>query len=108
MSDMFSWPSWTVISMGLVNFVLCVIIVGACVQRISMMSFENTQTKFRIAYVLFLVVATSSGLSGPLWGEIAGPGQVGMAVGAIFFIWASYSNWRDGIPDFMRKEPKPG
>lgn len=49
---------------------------------------------------LMLVAATSSGLSPLLWGELPGPGQIGMALAILYVLGAGYGSWRHGVPDY--------
>lgn len=86
-----------------INFVLCAIIVWSCICRITLMDERTTKHRFRLGYALLLVSSTSSGLSPILWGELPGPGQIGMAVAILYVMGAGYGAWRSGVPDYATK-----
>lgn len=98
--DVDLWPSPVQAVMIACNLVLCVLIVWSCVCRITLMDARTTLQHFRLGYAALLVAATSSGLSPLLWGELPGPGQIGMAMAILFMLGAGYGNWRHGVPDY--------
>lgn len=98
--DVDLWPSPVQAVMEVSNLVLCALISWSCVCRITLMDARTTLTHFRVGYALLLVAATSSGLSPLLWGELSGPGQIGMAVAILYVLGAGYGSWRHGVPGY--------
>lgn len=96
--DLWPTPLQAVLVAG--NLVLCALIAWSCVCRIALMDALTTRRHFRFGYAGLLVAATSSGLSPLLWGETAGPGQIGMAAAILLMLGAGYGNWRHGVPDY--------
>lgn len=98
--DIVSWPTPAQAVLALLNLVLCAVIAWSCVCRITLMDARTTLAHFRAGYALLLVAATSSGLSPLLWGELPGPGQIGMALAILYVLGAGYGSWRHGVPDY--------
>jgi hypothetical protein len=98
--DVDLWPSPVQAVMVASNLVLCALISWSCVCRISLMDARTTLRHFRLGYAALLVSSVSSGLSPLLWGEMAGPGQIGMALAILVMLGAGYGNWRNGVPDY--------
>lgn len=104
MIDLMIWLSESSrTALAWLNFVLCSIICWSCVCRIALMSRTSTRRRFRAGYSLLLVAASSSGASPILWGELPGPGQIGMAIAILYVIGAGYGSWRDGVPDYATR-----
>lgn len=91
------------LAMVAINLGLCAMIVWSCMCRIGLMDERTTRRRFRFGYSLLLVCAVSSGASPVLWGELPGPGQIGMAVAILYVIGAGYGAWKGGVPDYATK-----
>lgn len=102
MIDMLGLSYETLIGLALINFALCTGIGWACVCRISSMSRETTKARFRAGYAVLMVAATASGLSPLLWREWPGPGQIAMAVAALYVLGWGAQNWRTGPPSYAK------
>lgn len=103
MIDLLILPGMAQTALAWINFALCALIIWSCVCRITLMDARTTRTRFRLGYALLLVAATSSGCSPVLWGELPGPGQIGMAVAILYVVGAGYGAWRDGVPDYATR-----
>lgn len=105
MIDFAHLPPGEALMLAGLNFGVCSLICWSCVCRIGLMSESTTRLRFRASYVCLLVAASSSGLSPVLWGEWPGPGQLGMALAALYSIGAGYGGWVRGVPSYARSRP---
>jgi hypothetical protein len=103
MIDMLSMKYETLVALAIVNFGLCSAIGWGCICRISAMSRETTKARWKGGYTLLLVAASASGLSPLLFREWPGPGQIGMALAALYVLGWGAQNWRGGPPPYARK-----
>lgn len=98
------WLAW----LAWVNFAICSAIGWACLCRVAMMSADSTLVRVRMGYTLLLVAAACSGLSPVLWNEWPGPGQITMALSALYVIGGGAQNWRAGPPPYARTDRAGG
>lgn len=96
-----------------VNLVLCLMIMYACICRITPMSDRTTRTRFRVGYAVMFAGAASSGAAPVLWGEFPGRGDITLALAVLYVIGAGYGSWKHGVPDYAkrlgrRKSPRGG
>lgn len=100
MIDLLTFPTIAQTAMAWINLLLCALIAWSCVCRITLMDQRTIRVRFRAGYALLLVASTSSGCSPVLWGELPGPGQIGMALAILYVLGAGYGAWRQGVPDY--------
>lgn len=98
--------SW-LLGLAFVNFTLCSLICWSCFCRLRTMSAETVPAPWRLRYVVLMVAASTSALS-PWWNEWPGPGQICMALGALYVIGLTAVGWKGGPPSYaLRRDRVP-
>lgn len=87
-----------------VNLVLCLCIAWACLCRLNA-SDVRVLRKVRLAHVLLLAGAVSSGFAPALWGERPGLGAVVLAGCVLAVLVIGMDRWRAGAPRETRTCP---
>lgn len=106
MIDMNALSYGWLLFLAVVNFLLCSLIGWSAFCRMRRMSKETTKLVWRLRYVVLQVAASASGLGPWLWREWPGPGQVAMALAALFVVGLTAKGWRSGPPDYASR-PAP-
>lgn len=91
------------LGLALLNFVLCSAIGWSALCRLRCMSKATTLWSWRLRYSVLMFVASASGLSPWLFREWPGPGQIAMAIGALYVVGLTARGWKQGPPVYARK-----
>jgi hypothetical protein len=95
-------------ALTLINALVCACIAWVCICRLRVMNTKSTSNYFRTSYAMTLTMSIASGASFWLFGEQAGPGQLGLACAVVVWIGGGMQNWARGTPWYARPKNNRG